>query len=96
MAPLLQRWGGVENTLRTRRFQRRLAKDPIAGKELLLHHLIMNIVDILNLCYLLADYERIFQEKSRRMTIKNVLGNGGRICGGCNNMQAWVRIDQRA
>ena len=96
MAPLLQRWGGVENTLRTRRFQRRLAKDPIAGKELLLHHLIMNIVDILNLCYLLADYERIFQEKPRRTAIKNVLVNGGWICGGCDKNQAWVRIDQRA
>ena len=96
MAPLLPRWGGVENTLRTRRFQRRLAKDPMMGKLSLLHHLIMNIVEILNLCYLLADYERIFQEKPRRTTIKNVLGNGGRICAGCNNMQAWVRIDQRA
>ena len=66
------------------------------GNQLLLHHLIMNIVDILNLCYLLADYERIFQEKPRRTTIKNVLGNGGRICGGCNNVQAGVGIDQRA
>ena len=66
------------------------------GNLSLLHHLIMNIVDISNLCYLLADYERIFQEKPRRTTIKNVLGNGGRICGGCNNVQAWVRIDQRA
>ena len=76
--------------------QRRLAKDPHVGKSSLLHHRIMNIVDILNLCYLLADYERMFQEKPQRTTIKNVLGNGGRICGGCNNMQAWVRIDQRS
>ena len=37
----------------------------------------MNIVDILNLCYLLADYERIFQEKPRRTTIKNVLAGAG-------------------
>ena len=70
MAPLLPRWGGVENTLRTRRFRRRLAKDPHVGKSSLLHHLIINIMDILNLCYLLADYERIFQEKPRRATIK--------------------------
>ena len=95
MAPVLPRWGGVDNTLRTRRFQRRLAKDPMMGKSSLLHHLIKNIVDILNLCYLLADYERIFQEKPRRTTIKNMLGNGGRICGGCDKNQAWVRIDQR-
>ena len=31
----------------------------------------------LNICYLLADYERIFQEKPRCMAIKNVLVNGG-------------------
>ena len=86
MAPLLQRWGGVENTLRTRRFQRRLAKDPHVGKSSLLHHLFMNIVEILNLCYLLADYERIFQEKSRRTAIKHVLENGGWICGGCDKI----------
>ena len=69
--------GGVENTLRTRLFQRRLAKDPKGGKPSLLHHLIMNIVEILNLCYLLADYKRVFQEKPRCMAIKNVLVNGG-------------------
>ena len=88
--------GGVENTLRTRRFQWRLPKDPMIGSRSLRESAIPHAMVLVIIYETTAAYHRALLENSRRTTITTVLKNRGRICGGCNNKQAWVRVNQRA
>ena len=88
--------GGVENTLRTRRFQWRLPKDPMIGSRSLRESAIPHAMVLVIIYETTAAYHRALLENSRRTTITNVLENGGRICGGCNDKEAWVRVNQRA
>ena len=85
-----------ENTLRTRRFQWRLPKDPMIGSRSLRESAIPHDMVLVIIYETTAAYHRALLENSRRTTITTVLKNGGRICGGCNNKQAWVRVNQRA